>query len=350
MSGADSEMPQVLSKRARNRRLAQEMTAADNVRALEQPPMDPKVVALMALARELGYTCKPLETYKLELSTALLQKMKNRVGGFVYQAVAFNIPFQKEAAERLLVASLITQTKNLSITWRAETTEQARTLLGDLFEFGSKRGATGLSKPLQTLSERCVRVVATVAPALEMSWVRDEQGLERLYVNMQYVLFTDMGDIYWPKDGQRREILFSQEEEQDLRTAVLQDLLQTDSLLAPRFWRQLGQEEKAAEVEALLSQPQRQAHAASSAVEDAMPQAAEPETFQIAEILEEHRTAGRAKMWYLVRWEGYRQEWEAWRIRGDVGSPLETWEPLSHVRGTEAFQRWQAAQEEGSSS
>ena len=81
-----------------------------------------------------------------------------------------------------------------------------------------------------------------------------------------------------------------------------------------------------------------------------MPQAAEPETFQIAEILEEHRTAGRAKMWYLVRWEGYRQEWEAWRIRGDVGSPLETWEPLSHVRGTEAFQRWQAAQEEGSSS
>ena len=66
--------------------------------------------------------------------------------------------------------------------------------------------------------------------------------------------------------------------------------------------------------------------------------------YQIEEILQEHRTAGRARMWYLVRWEGYEVEWEAWRIQGEVGSPVETWEPLSHVRHTEAFRKWQAAQ------
>lgn len=49
---------------------------------------------------------------------------------------------------------------------------------------------------------------------------------------------------------------------------------------------------------------------------------------------------------YLVRWAGYSPEWEAWRIpgRGLPGDPVETWEPFSAVRNTEAFHRWKLAQ------
>lgn len=49
---------------------------------------------------------------------------------------------------------------------------------------------------------------------------------------------------------------------------------------------------------------------------------------------------------YLVRWAGYSPAWEAWRIpgRGVPGDAVETWEPLSAVKHTEAFERWKAAQ------
>lgn len=49
---------------------------------------------------------------------------------------------------------------------------------------------------------------------------------------------------------------------------------------------------------------------------------------------------------YLVRWSGYSPEWEAWRIpgRGTPGDPVETWEPLSAVKNTLAFQHWREQQ------
>ena len=52
----------------------------------EQAPLDPKVVALIALARELGYVCKTLRQCKLEISVALCRTMINRLGTFIYQA------------------------------------------------------------------------------------------------------------------------------------------------------------------------------------------------------------------------------------------------------------------------
>lgn len=50
---------------------------------------------------------------------------------------------------------------------------------------------------------------------------------------------------------------------------------------------------------------------------------------------------------YLVRWAGYLPEWEAWRIpgRGLPGDPVETWEPLSAVKNTEAYQQWKQMQQ-----
>eukprot|EP00965_Chrysotila_dentata_P072850 2407962-Pleurochrysis_carterae.AAC.1 len=106
--------------------------------------------------------------------------------------------------------------------------------------------------------------------------------------------------------------------------------------ISPAWWRQLGEEQKAVDAEAGRLNPKRSRKGQRAT-------GSTPARYQIECILEEAKTAGKAKVWYLVRWEGYNPSWEAWRIRGDVGSPLETWEPRSHLLGTEAWDNWLAA-------
>lgn len=61
--------------------------------------------------------------------------------------------------------------------------------------------------------------------------------------------------------------------------------------------------------------------------------------------------APNASHWhrYLVRWQGYHPSWEAWRLpgRGAIGSPIESWEPASHLRGTRALELWESAKGSG---
>lgn len=67
--------------------------------------------------------------------------------------------------------------------------------------------------------------------------------------------------------------------------------------------------------------------------------------FEIDEILAEEPPSKTHWRRYLVRWAGYQPEWEVWRLegRGQPGDPLETWEPLSVVRHTEALERWNSS-------
>ena len=58
------------------------------------------------------------------------------------------------------------------------------------------------------------------------------------------------------------------------------------------------------------------------------------DSYEIEKILQEQRG------WYLVRWSGYHASWEAWRLSGEVGSPLETWEQLRSLKNTEAMAAW----------
>eukprot|EP00965_Chrysotila_dentata_P181080 5977681-Pleurochrysis_carterae.AAC.1 len=51
----------------------------------------------------------------------------------------------------------------------------------------------GTSRALLKPSERHVRVLATLMPPLEVSWVQMEKGQQRLYVNMLYALCDEAG-------------------------------------------------------------------------------------------------------------------------------------------------------------
>ena len=49
---------------------------------------------------------------------------------------------------------------------------------------------------------------------------------------------------------------------------------------------------------------------------------------------------------YLVRWEGYHPSWEAYRPadwEGEVGEPIQTWEPARLMKGTEALEIWDSS-------
>lgn len=92
----------------------------------------------------------------------------------------------------------------------------------------------------------------------------------------------------------------------------------------------------AAAAERLAAKQARQA-ARQAALPPPLPQ------YEVRQILAEEHTTGAARCYYLVEWAGYDVSWEAWRISGEPGTPLRTWEPLKFVRRTEAFQAWQAA-------
>ena len=182
-------------------------------------------------------------------------------------------------------------------------------------------GCAGLTKALRPPSESCVSVCATMLPPIEVTWMRGN-----LFVNFMYVLVTEAGEVHPPKDSERREIALTTVLMSAVRQQVLQDVLSLSARhtpLAAGFWRQLGNHAMEAQVvaggAAALPRPPRERKT--------------PPTprYEIETILETER--GRGGCFVKVRWSGYDPScsWEAWRISGAVGSPLETWEPLRLV-------------------
>jgi len=197
-----------------------------------------------------------------------------------------------------------------------------------------------VSRGLRTASESCIRVIATLIPPLEVSWVRVASGLHRLYVSMIYVLSDEAGEMHFPKDANRRELGVSSAQEASYRVMVLQDAVQLQEMacpLSPGWLRQMGKEEEAQMMEARLhARTLMQAPDAPVSRRVRKPALAQ---FDIEMIVKEERRS-KAR-WFLVRWEGYHPSWEAWHINGQRGEPVETWEPLATVHGTQALEIWQ---------
>ena len=48
------------------------------------------------------------------------------------------------------------------------------------------------------------------------------------------------------------------------------------------------------------------------------------ESFEVEQILAQKKVSSKAKVLYLVRWVGYDPSWEALRISGSRGDPIDT--------------------------
>jgi hypothetical protein len=201
---------------------------------------------------------------------------------------------------------------------------------------------SGLSKALKTPSEFVSLVLASIIPPLEISWVEMPRRVDKLYINMMYVLATAQGEIHPPKTPDRIEIAL----DPNLVTAIREQTL-TDALaiadagfpIAPGFLRAGGREQQAMLAETLLAQQLATVPPPQKNVRRKM-----KPTWDVDAIVDE-RGKGR-NLEYLVRWEGYHPSWEAYRPadwEGEVGEPIQTWEPARLMKGTEALEIWDSS-------
>ena len=146
-----------------------------------------------------------------------------------------------------------------------------------------------------------------------------------------YALLDENGELHPPKDSDRNEIALTPEEVHEIRTQVASDALALGEMgmpLSAGWWRQLGNETEAKMAEAMVQNvttapvpaPGKRKRAAGH--------------YDIESIVAEERG------WFRVRWAGYHHSWEAWRISGEVGSPVETWEQLRVIKTSEALKAW----------
>ena len=194
-------------------------------RRSKQKNLAAKRQELFDLAEEHGFCLQKTSYYKRELAAAVARRLQHRRGQLIYQSAAFSIPgFARHAALSLFPRQLLTSTQDVvqqedkSLTWRSGTMLEVRHLLGDMLSHTSNYGA-GLSRGLCTQSESVIRVLATVMPPMEISWVATPMGLHRLYINFVYLLADGTGELHAPKDPNRREIGLSAAQVQEIRRA-----------------------------------------------------------------------------------------------------------------------------------
>ena len=310
----------------------------------------------------------PKENFVSVLTKSIVTRLCNRKGAAVYQAAAYNIQlFSRSVAEDLFNPALLQASSTGTLTWEATTQVEVKTLLGPLLE--KQKDCAGATRALRTPSEKCIRVLSTIIGAptapLTISWAD-----ETLFLNFFYVLSDEAGELHYPKDNERREMLFQPEETAAIRAQILEDIKLMAGWgfsLSEGLFKLTGLSEEAAAAaaaQALLkpkrskpkplmpklpkqkvSKKARVANSSSDDWSDSSTNRSEEEgaeEAEIEEILEERPSSGRARCWYLVRWDhkGYTPSWEAWRIEGEPGSPVQTWELAKTVEGTAAWQAW----------
>ena len=97
----------------------------------------------------------------------------------------------------------------------------------------------GVTRALQTASESVIRVVASLM-AIKLTYVK-VAGVDKLKIELMYVLADGTGEVHWPKDGTRRMIEVSAAKEADIRAQISLDIKQMSTDLAKfPFQRDLG--------------------------------------------------------------------------------------------------------------
>lgn len=272
-----------------------------------------------------------------EFATQIATRMRTRRGKHIYQFAGFSLAhFPKELAMQIFAGLEETEsTASGTSTWTASTSSQTAALFTSLFA-ELDASCAGASRAIRKPSETVAHVIATVMPGAEFSHVARASGPVRLYANFQYTLADGAGELHPPKDPNRIEVVLSAAEEQTIRQQILADagkIAQAGVRLAPGWWRQLGMEDKALEAEALLTNSAAQPAPAAKSKK----RKARSDVFEVEAVLEEDHG------WVRLRWAGYQPSWEPWRISGNPGTPIETWEKLTPaMKKTEAWQSWVA--------
>ena len=295
-----------------------------------------QMAQLQAMALSLGYVVTPINKWAKAIAHTIASGLRTREGEFIYQSAALRMPeVPREAVLQILPPP--TTSSDSELLWSFDSASEVAHAMNDLLPLSGMQTA-GASRAIQRASEPVIRVVATMMGGLEIRHLTASGGSETLSINFMYVLMGEMGDLHPPKDSKRREIALPAEELTELRQIVLTDVLtlaQAGAQLSPGWWRQLGEESRARVAEAHLTN--LEAMRAAAAPGERIPTR---DTYVVARILGLKRRG-----WLRVEWEGYHPSWEEWRMEGEVGAPVVTWEPRRKMVRTDAYKAWEAATE-----
>jgi len=291
-----------------------------------------KIALLKELAEEFGVALVKMDSLSKQISGAIGSRLKAQSGMEIYQASSFTLDnFPLAAARKILPA------ETSKGVWDYSETATVQ-MMGPLLERWNP-SMLGVTRALQTVSESVIRVVASLL-GIKITRVL-VAGTSKLKIDMMYVLADGTGEVHWPKDAERREIAVSATKEAEIRSQIATDVWRMGEepklfMLSPEFLRnQLHDETRALLAEAYIHNSQQQQAQAAPGSRPKKTGKRAAQTFEVQEILEEKR--GK----YLVRWAGYHPSWEAYRIQGEPGSQLETWEPRKEMLDTQALQQWQ---------
>lgn len=148
--------------------------------------MDLETTQLYKLAASLGFDVMPSSKNLTELALSILSRMRTRGGKHIYQSTTFSLPnFPRTALDKILPESCITSESESCKEWRLESLKDLEALGPTLFD---KYGydSAGLTRALMTASQSCIRVVATLLPAMTFTHTVAPRGVDRLHVRMQY--------------------------------------------------------------------------------------------------------------------------------------------------------------------
>ena len=300
-----------------------------------------KEAALFEQAAALGFACFPIKNVMQEIATAISTRMRTRLGLHIYQSVSHMLPgVPLIVAKQIFPEERLTEQSNSGTrTWVFENMEQMEPLR-QLLQLSRLKNMAGLTRAMLKPSESVVRVAATLIPPVEISLVKVHRGVNRLYLNFDFVLSDETGELHPPKDPSCREKLLTNAEIKAIRQQIYKDLVllsETSCPLSPAFLRQIGMESRALTAEAILKNSQMPGQQQKPGRKVSKRHA---ETFSVECILAQSGQGSRRQ--FLVQWEGYSPEWEPWRIDGNVGDPIATWEPWHSMKNTEALERWEA--------
>ena len=296
----------------------------------------------IALLNNVGIIAVHNYRQEREVATKIAKSLAPRLGNNVYQVASWTMPIiSKMGMCKSLAVNM--EEEGGCLTWRLTTFKQMKETVCPLLERFKDVEVFGLSKPLKKPSEKRVRVIATMMPTMEIYATSEVGAMDHISVNLMYALIDQDGEIHPPKSPERAEIILSNEERLELRQTAYADLKKMHLkgvLLSAQFLRLINLQDDAIAVEEEDAKIEK---AAVKVQTDREMKKHLTHVHEIETILEEVKTTGRAKSWFKVLWKGYHPSWEPWRIEGEVGTQIATWETKGKVLRTDAYGEWMEA-------
>ena len=149
---------------------------------------------LLELAEHFKMALVSMDSIAKQIATAIGIRLKAQSGLEIYQSSAVSLDNIPLSALRAILPPETSES-----VWDFSEASDVQ-LLGNLLSRWNTN-MKGVTRALQTASESVIRVVASLM-AIKLTYVK-VAGVDKLKIELMYVLADGTGEVHWPKDGTR---------------------------------------------------------------------------------------------------------------------------------------------------